>query len=404
MSKKACIAFAEGCPRSYIDTAVLYKYFEANGWEITQDPSQADMVLVGTCAFSKLSEEISVNLFSSIAKRSQKAKLFAFGCLPGINKSVLLKRFDAVPIMRSELNKLDDVIDAEVQMSEITDVNILNGYVSQAMEVFTPDERKRAIDKGSLLLRATHFASCRSPYPELAHESNGREIYNIRVGHGCLSKCSYCAIRKALGDMQSKPLDKIEQEFSNGLANGHKRFSLIAEDVGAYGQDIRMNIVGLLKMLFSYKDNFILSWDDFNPRWLLQYSSELIPLLSDNQHRIGHIGLPVQSGSDRILHLMKREYRSGDLLDCLSDIRIACPEIQIDTHFILGFPGESSYDFNQTLHFLEKIKFYRALPFVYTDRPGTESINMPGKVSTAVKVWRFWQFRKKATSIIKSSR
>lgn len=401
MSGKVCIAFAQGCPRSFMDTAVLSSYFEANGWTVTSDPIEAHMILVGTCGFSELCEEVSVNLLSTIVKKNPEATLVAFGCLPGINKEILTEHFQVIPLVRSALNRLDEIIDARIPMSEIMDVNVFDQYAERATSIFTPQERAQAVKNGSKLLRATELAARLSPCPILEYPTDG-PTFNIRIAHGCMSECTYCAIRRAVGTVRSKPLTDVMSEFTTGLSDGYKTFRLIAEDVGAYGQDMQISIVDLLQAIFKHKEDFVLSWDDLHPRWLLQYFKELRPLLAENAYRIGHIGIPVQSGSDRILRMMKREYTANQLLDCLSKLRESCPDLRIDTHFLIGFPGETSRDFAETLRLLERIHFYRAMVFVYTDRPKTESADMPGKVSTLTKCRRLWQFRMKIRALTKT--
>ena len=389
-----------------MDAGLLFRYFEANGWALTSDAGQADLLLIGTCGFSQDVEETCLDLVSQVMKRVKpSATVVAFGCLPGINESALTSRFRIVPLVRSKLSKLDEIIGARVPIGEVDEVNVIDDYVDRARNVFSPSDRLRVRLKPSLRNTAMTLASWLTRYRVFSQwDESQTDQFNIRVAAGCLSECSYCAIRHALGPVRSKPLDAVKQEFEAGLRSGHTRFRLIAEDVGVYGHDCDSTVIDLLTMLFDHAGDFKLSWDDFQPEWLLRYSAGLIPLLSRNAGRLGYIAFPIQSGSDRILRMMKRNYSAGDVANCLRVLQDACPGLLIDTHIMIGFPGESREDFAQTLGLLEQVRFRRPLPFVYTDRPGTEASEMPNKVSLFVKAVRLCQFRRKIAALHASAK
>ena len=168
-------------------------------------------------------------------------------------------------------------------------------------------------------------------------------------------------------------------------------FWLVAEDVGAYGQDIGTNIASLLSKLLSSSNDSKLLLGDFNPKYLIKYFPELYNIFIKYSKNIAYIGLPVQSGSDRILGLMQRGYTTKNLISCLSKLRKALPNIDLRTHIIIGFPGETERDFFDTLQFLKTIRFNLVTLYRYSDRTITPAANFPHKVSETAKIRRAWK-------------
>ena len=205
-------------------------------------------------------------------------------------------------------------------------------------------------------------------------------VFELRIATGCNGSCTYCAIKTATGSLKSKPLDRILSEFENGLSKGYKVFRLIAEDVGAYGQDNGTNIVDLLSGLFRNKQKFQLIFDDFSPKWLIMYFPDLFQIITKHSNRFGYVGLPIQSGSEKILSLMKRDYTAEDAKKCMLALKKACPELHIHTHVLIGFPGEDEEDFLGTIEYLRDVPFDRVAIYKYSDRPNTPASKSAEKV------------------------
>ena len=204
--------------------------------------------------------------------------------------------------------------------------------------------------------------------------------YFIRIARGCAEECTYCAIRFATGLLRSKSPQDILTEFDAGLKQGYKRFELVADDIGPYGQDIGTDCVELLKCLFDRPQDFQLVLTDVNPRYMIRYKSRIIDLLRANRDRVQLLRVPIQSGSDRILELMRRKYTSAEVVDCLGCLRQAAAAIPLDTHVLIGFPGETDQDFQQTLDLLKAVRFDSIQVYRYADRPKTLASTMPDKV------------------------
>lgn len=393
--KTACVAFASGCPRSKNDAYLLIEYFKKNGWKITTAFREADLILLGTCGFNKFNEEKSIEFLSiAFRKKRKDVRPIVFGCLPGINKEQILKKFDVETITPATLNKLDDIIKATIKLNQIPEPNFIDDYLEKYISTFSFLDR--LLVKFQLSRKFKRKALIRTCLYKgrkvlLKHSE---QLFNLRIAKGCLESCTFCAIKFATGLINSKAFEDVLAEFRSGLSQGYKVFPLIAEDVGAYGQDIGTNIAELLKMLFKHQENFQLLWSDFNPKWLIKYSSELIPLLAQNNNRIKYIGFPIQSGSEKIIQLMDRGYTVEDAKKCMLELQQASPKLRIITHVLIGFPGEKEKDFSETKQFLRTIRFDKIDVYKYDDRPNIQAAKLLEKVSENVKYKRIWQLHR----------
>jgi threonylcarbamoyladenosine tRNA methylthiotransferase MtaB len=152
--------------------------------------------------------------------------------------------------------------------------------------------------------------------------------------------------------------------------------------------------VDLLEAVFAQEGNFKIGFLDCSPRWLVELSPKFLQVLCANKDKIAFLGFPLQSGSNKILDSMQRNYKAEDVTDCLLQLHQTCPDLDVVTHVMVGFPGESEEDFEQTLDFVRKVPFKRIYLFRYSDRPNTESARFPDKVNPIAKNRRFIQFLK----------
>jgi len=300
-------------------------------------------------------------------QKKRNAKLVVTGCLLKINPKVIYGNVNPYSYIleHQELHKLDNIVHAEIPYEGVPDANIV------------PDVQD-LIGEDSFLLALKKF---------LGGFQFSRAFVK-KIAHGCLGKCTYCAIRFATGTLKSKPTDKIIEEFEKGLAQGYKRFVLSAEDTGCYGLDISTNIVRLLRKICDVEKDFSLILNDFNVNWLIKYYDDLLPLFIKNKDRIEDIRMPIQSGSDKILKSMKRPYKIHDVKRVISDLKVRLPNLRIHTHILVGFPGESAFDFDQSRQLLQELDFTEVSIFRYEERPGTLASLMPGKVPTDVRAQR----------------
>ncbi len=392
--KTACVVFVNGCPRSMMDASKFIAYLRTNGWEVINDYRKADLIFLGTCGFNSISETISLN-FISIAchKKRSDAQLIAFGCLAGINAELINNNYDALAVNCKNINEIDWLIGATVKLSEIKDQNIIDPIVQEGTKVFSKYDRAIVKTKTSIKFSLNTFFWGMFNNPSPLHNRYNK-VFNLRISKGCNARCTYCAIKNAIGPLRSKPLAEILEEFNLAIREGYKNFRLVADDVGSYGQDNGSNIVDLLEQVLASQADFKLIWDDFHPAWLIKYCQDLFKLVAQNRDKIGYLGFPVQSGSDRILALMNRGYKVADVKECLLGIRQALPEVDITSHMIVGFPGETKEDFKKTVSLLQEINFKHFYAYKYCGRPNTEALDLPDKVHELTKYARLWQLKR----------
>jgi tRNA A37 methylthiotransferase MiaB len=397
----ACVAFAVGCPRNQMDTAWLSAYFRANGWRLTHRVREADLIAVATCGFSAHVEDESIRLLALLdKKRRRDSRLLIVGCLAGINGARVSEQFNATAIPPAHIDRLDQMISAKIALRDIPPVNCIEPSVLAAkgcwqvremypdMSAFAAFRHRIKRSACSLLSRVgTERFAMRTVrrFNRRSADGPADPIFYIRVARGCLEECSYCAIRYAAGTLRSKPLEDILAEFDRGLAERHKTFEILAEDIGPYGLDIGSDCVALFEHLFRRQGAYKLIVTDLNVRYLIRFTPRLSDVLAAHADRICVLKVPVQSGSDRILELMKRSYTNAEMKASLTYLREKAPTLTLSTHILVGFPGETDEDFEKTMDLLRAVRFDRILTYLYTDRPNTVSSTLPDKVPEPVK-------------------
>ena len=386
--QQVCIAYANGCPRSRMGAARLFPYFTANGWDVTQNFRKADMVVVSTCGVNKRAERKSIRLLS-IADRNRKpnSKLVVLGCLAGINAEVLNHKFNATLVPPVGSAKLDQIIEAKVKLTETKEPNHVQPVVDKAQKCFSTFERVISEFEPSKVFLHRVFDYLK-PNGITSFEENA---FSIRILNGCLGECTYCAIKFAEGSLVSKPVDTILTEFDAGIDSKNEHFVVVGTDVGAYGQDIGTNIAELLRGLLARRGPYALHLQEFHPRWFIQYQKDLIRMFKAAGDKIADIIMPIQSGSERMLKLMRRVNTAAEAKECVLSLREASPRTRILTDVLVGFPGESETDFRDTVRFLRETQFDQIAVYKYEDRPKTEATQMPDKVPENVKHVRVYR-------------
>jgi len=388
--KKVCINFGTGCPRAMLDAALMVDYFLKNDWELTSNLAESDIIIASSCGVTGRAEDISLNLISFIdKKRKPEGLIVVTGCLAGIDREKVLQISNTMAITRSQIDKFDDLIDANIKINQIPYPNELNKYTDYLYSSLSKSERtlaKLGVSKEIICKFISSAQNYISPLPESTTNTKGD--FHIKVVDGCLSHCTYCALKLGAGEFRSRKLDDIIADMQKGISKGYKNFRLIGEDCGAYGQDVGLNVVDLLRELTLFKGEYQIFIDDFSPIWLIKYLEDLIDVFSKNNDKFGSFGIPIQSGSDRILNLMNRGYSALDVKNSLLPVRKELNNIDLGTHVIVGFPSETGSDFNDTLSILNQIDFDRVDIYKYADRPNTVASTYSDKISELVMAKR----------------
>lgn len=307
--------------------------------------------------------------------------MIVFGCLASINRERLKRDFSGVILGHDELHRLDEIIQAKKALLEIKSNFLQLDMLEQT------EKKKQIIWRVLNFLNKTKIFSNRSIRKLLSSGFDFSPLtYYVQISTGCLGARSYCAVRYARGKVKSKPVGEIVEEIKFGLSGGYKDFVLVSEDSGVYGKDINTSFNALLSAIAKIGRRVRVYIYQINPSWVVDNTDFFIEQVK--RSNIVFVCVPVQSGSNRILKLMNRNYQIEDVKKSLVAIKDNCPDLSIASHFMVGFPSETDSDFQDTVDFVKKIKFDSAAVFRFGARPRTPASVMPNQISEEVKLER----------------
>ena len=226
-------------------------------------------------------------------------------------------------------------------------------------------------------------------YSQLCDAINVFHPYSfcIKISTGCLTNCSYCAVRISRGKLKSKPLNKVINEFEEGLSKGFTEFSLIGTDTGSYGRDQGITLVTLLKELLAREGDYQIRLRNIQPRFLIEMMPELQDLFKSG--KISYISTAAQSGNNRILKLMNRKYTIEEYKEAIRLINKEFPHIQIRTQIMVGFPSETEEEYQDSVRLLDELNFDIVEIYLYSPRPNTKAAKIKEQVSKDVAEKRY---------------
>ncbi|MCA9487066.1 MAG: radical SAM protein [Candidatus Woesearchaeota archaeon] len=354
-----------GCEQRQLDTQRVVNFFQRNNIEIVQNPQDSTHSIYITCAVDSVSEEYSKKRVGElITKMGSPDKVIVGGCLPSISPDHISSSGIVETFSPRTLDNLEELLEGclVIPFSEIGEFNesyfdIKNRGILQ-VDSMSPREQYDTAKKG----------------------------FKIQVDYGCLLKCSYCMIRNATGKLKSKPLNDVLHEFQKGIEQEEPTIMFVGGDTGAYGYDIDKNtrLHTVLENVLPRSKIQKIFIHDFNIGYFLRdYEGymKVFELNSSTINRIGGIMFPVQSGSDKILKLMRRPAKSREIIEKLSNLKNQHPSINIGTHIIVGFPDEEKEDFEQTVGLLEQIDFDFVTCFPYSEHMNAPSSSIVPKIS-----------------------
>ncbi len=383
------------CRRRCLDARRIESYFIKNGHNIVNNPKKADIIIFLACGFHGVLASRNFKKITNLQKYN--AKLIVAGCLPINEKENLSKYFNGITIGTKELNRPDSKIDIvfpenEIKFNEIEDGNICFPYRTKIN--YCIDFLNKIV-----ILKKIHLKIFDYVQKHVWGENSLQYIvfpikpsFNIRIAEGCNGKCSYCVIRYSTGPFHSKPFNKCIDEFKKGLSEGYKIFSICAVDTGCYGTDINSSFPELLGALVKIPGDYKIILRTFSPNWLIKYIDELEGIIKSG--KIKDIAIPIQSGSPRILNLMKRNYDLEKLKNAIQRLRTADPNLIIETHYMAGFPTETEEDFQQTLNLIKDIDSNLLVLFRFSCRPGTAMEKLQPNITSEQIEFRIKKARK----------
>ena len=347
-----------GCDKNRVDTENMLAFLKNDGYTFTGDPSDADIIVVNTCAFidSAKKESIDTILEMSEYKKSGKCKcLIVSGCLSQRYMEEIKDDLEEVDIFLGTANYKDLP-------------HILREYNGSRLAIKN-DKDKREDFKGERVLTTPyHYAY-------------------VKIAEGCDNHCTYCAIPNIRGKYTSRPIEEIVSEVEGLIKNyGVVELNIVAQDITKYGIDIygKVRLIDLLEELSKLDVKWI--------RLLYCYpelvSDELLTYMANNDKIVKYIDIPMQHADDGILKLMNRHITKADLLSLVERARRIVKGITIRTTFIVGFPSESEEQFNNLYEFVKECEFDRCGFFAYSREEGTPAYKLPNQLDEEVKAQR----------------
>ncbi len=358
MTRKIYIQ-THGCQMNEYDSDRMLDALRADGGaERTDDPEQADVLLLNTCSIREKAQEKVFSLLGrwrAIKERRPGMVIGVGGCVASQEGEALRQRAPYVDLVfgPQTLHRLPEMIrEAQRARAPVVDISF------PEIEKFD-----------------------RLPEPQAA----GPTAF-VSVMEGCSKYCSFCVVPYTRGDEISRPFDDVIAEVVALAEQGVKEINLLGQNVNAYRGAMHDGETADLALLIHY----VAAVDGierirFTTSHPVEFSDSLIQAFADEPRLVSHLHLPVQSGSDRILAQMKRGHTVVEYKSKIRRLREARPDLDLSSDFIVGFPGETDADHRATMDLIEELHFDFSFSFIYSARPGTPAASLPDDVPTAVK-------------------
>ena len=361
MSGRTFYIATMGCQMNVYDSDLVARSLARDGLKQVHDPEGADVILINTCTVRAKPEQKAYSLLgrmSRIKKRRPHVILGVIGCLAQQKGSGIISRFPRVDLVMGP--------------REI-------GGLPAALQ---------KLEQGHARVVATRLDPPPPGSPPAGKRIRDRVSAYISVMEGCDNFCAYCIVPFVRGREVSRPPGDILSEAKTLLSEGVREITLLGQNVNSYRWEEKgdpWNFARLLRSLNDLEGLLRLRFTTSHPKDL---SPELAECFGDLSRLCGHIHLPFQAGSDAVLRRMGRGYTRKTYLARIEKLREVRPDIAITSDVMVGFPGESPADFEETLDLMEHVRFDALFSFCYSDRGGTRACRMDGKIPEAEKAAR----------------
>ena len=350
-----------GCQMNVYDSNRMVEALALHGFSKTDRPEQADILLLNTC---HIREKASEKLFSEIGRlakqKKKKALIIVAGCVVQAEGREILRRSPLIDIA----------------------VGPQNYHELPAMIARYQREKGR-------LIQADFPAE--SKFDVLPLPKNSPANAFLAIQEGCDNFCSYCVVPYTRGCEYSRPSSDILAEAKALVKAGAKEIMLLGQNVNCWHGDRGRDLGDLIRDVAKIRGLKRIRYTTSYPSKITQ---NLINTHADTKKLMPYIHLPIQSGSDRILKAMNRQYTVAEYEKIIADFRAVRPDIAISSDFIVGFPGETEEDFEETLHLVERVKYASSFSFKFSARPGTPASLMKNQIPEEVKTRRLMKLQK----------
>ena len=351
-----------GCQMNEYDSNKMSDVLKhSHGLEVTDDIKQADVLLINTCSIREKAEEKlfhQLGRWKKLKTNNPNLVIGVGGCVASQEGDLILKRAPYVDMIfgPQTLHRLPNMLNEVLDNSEIS------------IDISFPE-----IEKFDYL-----------PEPH----SEGASAF-VSIMEGCSKYCTFCVVPYTRGEEISRPFNDVIREVESLATQGVKEINLLGQNVNAFRGLMDDGEVADLALLIAIVAQVSgierIRYTTSHP---VEFSERLIQAYAEVPELVSHLHLPVQSGSDKILGLMKRGHTAVEYKSKIRNLKKVRPDISLSSDFIIGFPGETEEDFNNTMKLIDEVGFDKSFSFIYSKRPGTIASSLPDDVKSSVKKHR----------------
>ena len=360
-----------GCQMNEYDSSKMADLLAStHGYQLTEIPEEADLLLLNTCSIREKAQEKVFSLLGHwklLKEKNPNLIIGVGGCVASQEGEHLRQRAPCVDVIfgPQTLHRLPEMI------------NHVHGSHSPVVDISFPE-----IEKFDRL-----------PEPR----AEGPTAF-VSIMEGCNKYCTFCVVPYTRGEEISRPSDDILFEIAQLASQGVREVNLLGQNVNAYrGATYDGDICSFAELLRLVAAIDGIDRIRFTTSHPIEFTDDIIDVYRDTPELVSFLHLPVQSGSDRILTMMKRAHTALEYKAIIRKLRQARPDIQISSDFIIGFPGETQQDFEQTIKLVADIHFDTSYSFIYSPRPGTPAADLPDDVSDEEKKQRLHILQQRIT-------
>lgn len=353
MKKASIITY--GCQMNVNESAKMRNIFENLGYEMTEELSESDLIFLNTCT---IREGAATQIYGKLGelkhiKEKRGTIIGVTGCFAQEQGKELVKKFPQIDIIMGNQN-IGRIVEA---------LNVIEKHSVKHI-VLTDDEDVLP--------------------PRLDADFDSNRSASISITYGCNNFCSYCIVPYVRGRERSVPMEEILHDVRQYVAKGYKEITLLGQNVNSYGNDFKNgdNFAKLLNEIGKIEGDFIVRFISPHPR---DFSDEVIEAIANNDNIAKCLHLPLQSGSSAILKAMNRGYTKEKYIALAKKIKERIPGVALTADIIVGFPGETEEDFQDTMDVVREIGFDNSFMFMYSIRQGTRAATMENQIDEKVK-------------------
>ena len=353
MTKKLFIK-THGCQMNEYDSAKMFDLLEEKeNFELAKSEDEADLLVLNTCSIREKAQEKvfhQIGRWRKIKEKNPNLKIAIGGCVASQEGEKIIKRAPAVDIVfgPQTLHKLPELYNKK----EKTNLN--------QIDISFPKLEK---------------------FSHIPIQGTGEPSAFVSIIEGCNKYCSFCVVPKTRGHEVSRTIEDILNEISVLADNGTREIHLLGQNVnnfkGTYKGE-KSSLAKLIELSAKIENIERIRYTTSHPH---EFKDDLVEVYDKVPQLVSHVHLPVQSGSDRILKLMRRRYNIEKYLNLVERIRDVRPSMSFSSDFIVGFPGETDVDFKKTMELINEVKFDESFSFIYSPRPNTTASDMADDVT-----------------------